>query len=220
MGRAEGAAFPPSHGAFDIDISHHPQAFRLFHGLVEFLRASRHGGDSLAPLEKVVVDPDHVLPRALCVHYDQADTQAMSQVARSLVRVYAANARCVSLIAEFIATDVAGAANPTNVLSAARWTTLLFREYVEVFGGDYLRNTLGFLVSKLQKDPERYEVDPSRLSQLYEGFTEEEMEEFLRRGQQELMHAAQLALDLIATSVHSCPPCALFFFFHISFSLT
>ena len=88
------------------------KAARLYHELVAFLRNSRHQGDNLSPLERVVVDPDHVLPRALCIHYSPTDKPAMAQVARALVRVHAANGGCVSLVKEFISADIRMAANP------------------------------------------------------------------------------------------------------------
>lgn len=88
------------------------KAARLYHELVAFLRASRHQSDNLAPLERVIVDPDHVLPRALCIHYTPTDKPAMEQIARALVRVHAANGACVSLVREFISADVRNAANP------------------------------------------------------------------------------------------------------------
>ena len=183
------------------------EAFRLYVGLVEFLRVSQNAKDNLAPLERVLVgSTDHVLAKALCAHYNQENKKEMGLIARSLVRVYNANGKCLSLLKEFVGKDIQEAENPINVLAQDIWTTLVFKEYTSLLGKQYQQDVFQPVVRRIYKSRNKLEVDSQKLKESYEGFDDEEMAGFLHTNQKELQALTQLAIDYIVTSVSSCPP--------------
>lgn len=112
-------------------------------------------------LEKLLLEPDHQVVKALAQAIDISEADGLAQ---ALVDLFASNGAIIPLLKAFIRIEVRDSNNPSTLFRSNSLASKMMKVYSRKVGEAYLRHVLQPLVLEIISRPGEFEVNAAKLS--------------------------------------------------------